>query len=457
MDYFNSLLTAKNPYEAKQMYNSFMSNIDSYLEEIPAWCEEDTFAKGIDFSIPQLKHTFLLASVLGTVCHNPSAQEANPYQKRQEERAWIRKRKADDIVREHQELEDILRDLFKKLDPNIIQESVYEALQGIDGNIHVDKIYFQNLSNDKTLSDAVGRLIIGKDAYVFKITKNQGRAEKEIFITTEARKIKKLQPYVPNVLINEPITNNGYSLVLYEDISKKVIPFSEEKLKTFEELGLRKHFTDPIMHRLYVLSLFHTYMKKHMNSPEVQKGKMASFNDYEFLAQRMLKQNNVFKKYKGDMVEIKKKYEECVRKLKEIDDIVTVLAHYDAKPDNFFNHIFLGDFGSVKPSNEYCDMARPFLLSPEVFRNSRTKGLTAKQYINSYIAMRKHEENFEVDSEEFYQHTLERAFVENLRIGAWEVSRGRDPTPYFKSMYNIKNLLKNNRKLWASAKINFSH
>jgi len=119
---------------------------------------------------------------------------------------------------------------------------------------------------------------------------------------------------------------------------------------------------------------------------------------------------------------------------KHKDDKHTVLAHYDAKWDNWFQTeserednlpgSVLGDFGNVASGTEYRDIARALLDRETGYKNVKDVAFVEK-YLQDYIHLRKCVEKedgayWDVDENEFVSAVKDHILIESVRIAGFQ-------------------------------------
>ena len=304
----------------------------------------------------------------------------------------------------------VLKQIRKQLDEKEINIPIlYQSAHSIDDFTEEEKQEIEEL----------GAVLATKDFFP-KVCLGRKTADKEIEIRRLTKQFPNLDKYIPHLyeFSNKTQLRKDDLYIICSKIAKHG-KSDEQKQELFSELDL----TDNILnHKMYVLSMFHTYLKDQINNEKLQ----ATSKDFYDLDEITKKLDD---DYAESLEQLKPKYKNIVQKHRSLQP--TVLTHIDAKWDNWFNNEMLGDYGSVQPGNEYKDIAKSLLDWDDGFTFVLDKDIVDKA-IDNYIKLRKKfDQEFSVD-ENFKQNVYEMIVTESLR------------TIYYKAdnSYLVNNLMK---------------
>lgn len=239
---------------------------------------------------------------------------------------------------------------------------------------------------EKSKIESLDGILASKDTFP-KVYRDKEKAENEIKVSGLVE--GEVGKYTANVKNTELIEHNGV-FVTYTEIADSV-ESDPVKLETFYNQSVED---DQFNHRMYVLGMFHENFKdKTEEFEETQQ-----FKDFDELAER------------GADEELRDVYEKVASR-SDLNEITTV-AHNDAKSDNWFEGMVLGDFGDAGAGNEYRDIARALLDYENNFEN--VKNLEwVKEKVQNYGKLR----GIEAD-ERFMDNVYCMIFTEALREGS---------------------------------------
>jgi hypothetical protein len=211
------------------------------------------------------------------------------------------------------------------------------------------------------------------------------------------------------------------------------------KNKVFNDLGIED---DVYSSRMYTLALFHTLLKERRDE-EIFGDKV---RDYYAFHELFFMLNDSVERGCPEgqecaiarMAGLETVYSDLLARHK--DDAHTVLAHYDAKWDNWFQTeserenglpgSVLGDFGNVASGTEYRDIARALLDRDTDYR--LVKGVAhLYTHVADYIALRKYFENaagcsWDVDNDRFTSSVKDHILLESVRIAGFQAKFTND-------------------------------
>ncbi|MBS3134632.1 hypothetical protein J4214_05370 [Candidatus Woesearchaeota archaeon] len=179
---------------------------------------------------------------------------------------------------------------------------------------------------------------------------------------------------------------------------------------------------DKINHKMYVLSLFHTYLKNELKNENLKRcGK-----DYFDFTEVQSDITSVMPEISGRLESLRNVYDEAVREQKVLEP--RVIAHNDAKWDNWFNGMILGDYGSVAPGREYNDVARALLDTDHEFKDVFDIN-KVNSAVTNYLALRSTVDPAFNDNKDEFRRNVYRAFVtESLRIAKYKAKTDKNLT-----------------------------
>lgn len=292
-------------------------------------------------------------------------------------------------------LEVILEKLFPNVPASVMEQLLREIVGKTDATISSLEKEVALDSWGYSLSEAVGRFTFARNGqgYVIKVMKDRAVAEKEILVAKTAFSIPKLALYVPRMFVDEPLSYKGYHLIIMDDVSSYSLPHDIDKINAYRSAGeTKKRLSNQLVHRLYVASLFHTYL-----APLAENPLFGSCSVQQYYSKRDLED------ILGEAIGIRqarsflqKEHDLLVSFLKDVADHQNILVHNDMRDVNWAGqqkHITI-DFGTVSKADAgggiYRDIARILIAENSV-------KLTQREYIERVIAcyysFRRHEQN----------------------------------------------------------------
>ncbi|MDP6293503.1 MAG: hypothetical protein QF486_01375 [Candidatus Woesearchaeota archaeon] len=161
--------------------------------------------------------------------------------------------------------------------------------------------------------------------------------------------------------------------------------------------------------RMYVLAGWHKIMRPYKDRAEFVP------NQPHFLAW------DVFKKTLGDRIE---KYENLYIAIASnpAHHEKKTVSHNDAKDDNWFQGIVLGDYSNASVGAEYKDVARSMECRHDDNKIALSVELTTEQ-VENYKSIRSNMDDAFTE-EDFSDRVYEAMFTENLRLANWNAILG---------------------------------
>ncbi len=196
---------------------------------------------------------------------------------------------------------------------------------------------------------------------------------------------------------------NGNMFVVCSTIVDELPDFSDlscdslkYKKRAFSRIGLEDNLTN---HKMYVLSLFHSELKEEIGNEKLQATSIDFYDLDEVIASAP--------HYAAQLDPIRQLYNNITDNHREFTP--RVLTHNDAKSDNWFQGMVLGDFGSVQPGMEYKDVAKA-LMDEALDKDAVDLG------IDVYLALREDMGDAVSDNhEDFRKCVYEMIVTESLR------------------------------------------
>jgi thiamine kinase-like enzyme len=213
----------------------------------------------------------------------------------------------------------------------------------------------------------------------------------------------------------------GNMFVLCSRIIEGENAADSSKLELFSRLKIDDSLYN---HRMYVLSALHSGFKQQTSNKKLEPTSR-DFYDYASL-------RNTLSEFIVDLESIisKEDYEaivtshrqEYVRKQSENN---LVLTHNDAKWDNWFNGLVLGDFGSAQAGMEYKDVAKALMNMDDDFDVLRDRA-SADRLIDNYLKIRQSmDRSFNTDKNDFRLKVYEMIITECLRTMFYKADNRR--------------------------------
>jgi hypothetical protein len=193
----------------------------------------------------------------------------------------------------------------------------------------------------------------------------------------------------------------------------------EYKERVMEKAGVKD---SDVNHKMYVLSLFHTNLKSELDNENLKRiGKdYFEFSDIHSII------GSAIPEVSGRLESLETTYNEVVLEQRALEP--RIIAHNDAKWDNWFNGTTLGDYGSACPGREYKDVARALLNPTEEF-GSTLDSVKVDAFMNDYLALRRSiDSEFNECESEFRRNLYGALVTESLRIAKYKAENEPDLT-----------------------------
>ncbi len=324
--------------------------------------------------------------------------------------------------RDYESLEPLLERLYPNVPASIMEQLLLETIGNIDATISSLEREVMLDAFGSSFSEAVGRFSLKNKAsdrkYIVKVIKNKELAEKEILIANEAGKTLPLALYVPRVFGEHPISYKGYHLIVMEDVSVHGVPCDEHKEKAYRFVQERgKKVRSPILHRLYVMSLFHTSLARLAEHPLLRQNEGPLYYPRKLLEDSL----SEYKEVKKIVPRLDEIYDDSIAFRKAYSHDRRRLVHGDAVERNWV-HEHIIDFGNVHCSNKggavHRDLARIILSTIDL---GELEPGFIKRIVDSYYAFRDFEEQkarasrTEREMENEYTHIFAELHIEAYR------------------------------------------
>ena len=263
---------------------------------------------------------------------------------------------------------------------------------------------------EKEELESLGAVLATKDLFP-KVCQGKDVAVKEHLVSEIAGNNPILGRYLSQVYNfgnGQMIGDNGLFVVCSKIVDENN-EVDDDKITLFEQLNIN---ADDYNHRMYVLSMLHTELKSELNNPNL-KPTVKQFFSYSTL-------ENVL----GDKIKHFEKVYTNITKNKEHYRKRTI-AHNDAKEDNWFKGMVLGDFSNAAPGTEYKDLARALLDESNSFELAKNVD-SVSGYIDNYLLLRENvDSEFAVNKDQFKKRVYECMLTESLRLakfrnGCWK-------------------------------------
>jgi len=277
--------------------------------------------------------------------------------------------------------------------------------------------------HEKELIASHGAILGTKDFFP-KVCMGRSLYEKEKLVSQIASKNDQLAKYttkVYNFNNGGSLDNENLFIVCTKIIGQDRKDEANEKTKNtkdnektldhvkqelFDKLGIED---DKYNHRMYVLSMYHTEMKNHVDDVLFNKRTYAEFFSFNKLKMGLcdtIEQEQDFEKYKRLYENISKNSEHYEKR---------TVAHNDTKDDNWFDSEVLGDYSGAAAGAEYKDIARALLDQGFELESGCDIGKVI-EYVGNYVKLRNHFDNDFVVKNTFTKRSIERVFTESLRL-----------------------------------------
>jgi hypothetical protein len=305
-------------------------------------------------------------------------------------------------------------------------ESVSNSLVGAGLNIHL--IYqtahplsdFSRVERDRVLSFPNTSFMPKNCAP--KISRSKKVALKEIVIGEALASIESIARYFVKI---ERVGEEGFiksgknRFITFSRAVPIEIDGDEYKDRRMFEAGVEDN---PVNYKMYVLSLFHTHLKDRLEDSRLkQVGK--DYFDFGDVSDTI---SGAIPEFSERIESLREDYGRIVDHHKLLEP--RVMAHNDAKWDNWFNGVILGDYGSVSPGREYKDLARALLDPTDGFDgllNIDNTGVAVRDYI---ALRRKVDRDFDDSGEDLKDNVYGALVIESLRIAKYKSGMDRELT-----------------------------
>ena len=320
--------------------------------------------------------------------------------------------------------------------------SVLENLSGRDLGIPIIYQSAHNMDDfsakERSIVESLGGILMPKNC-AFKLCRGEDIAEKEVYVGTCIAGHRSLASRTARIELIGSAGYVGKDGLFVVSTRSAMGGDGAAKNKVFKDLGIED---DVYSSRMYTLVLFHALLKG-LKDEEAFKQNVTEYYYHSDLWKMI---NDAVENgcedgpmcASGKMMEIRNDYNRLMDKHK--NDKHTVLAHYDAKWDNWFQTeserednlpgSVLGDFGNVASGTEYRDVARALLDRETGYKNVKDVAFVEK-YLLDYMQLRKYVEKengciWAVDEKEFISAVKDHILLESVRIAGFQAKFTND-------------------------------
>jgi hypothetical protein len=338
-------------------------------------------------------------------------------------------------------LQDQFTTLFPNADPEALEGILFKADYGFRG---------LQKTTDETHTGVVFRYVIDGKVVYCKASEDDGMLVREAGYLEDAWKeplMRVITPKLVGLVRSDPVTGlltygtENIGIVPLED-AMTYIELKRDLTSQFAEqyrldVGQLEH--NPLLTDMFNRALAHTKMRKYKDKPVYKLSLLESVASVDKLDD-WLQNTSAPREVVGQILELFPFYSAIEDEVAEYDTRATVLASYDARPENLFPSRSgfrpLGDMGLAKAGTPEFDIGKmetenigPYNTAYTFFRNALEQ---------------RDGHNFELDGRDAAQlakRSHKVAFVNAMRLASYKLSRNQDATPHLELAQTYRNQL----------------